>query len=57
MSHEKTSTTTVLSAVARSESVFLMPHLASTAVTPAKKAESTAIKSHISIPPALCPGA
>lgn len=57
MSHEKTSTTTVLSAVARSESVFLMPHLASTAVTPAKKAESTAIKSHISIPPGSMPGA
>ena len=40
--HENTSTTIVRSAVARSESVFLIPHLASIEVSPAKAAESMA---------------
>ena len=45
MSHAVTSTTDVLTAVATSELVFLMPHLESIAVTPAKNAENIAAKS------------
>ena len=48
ITQEKISTTTVRKAVATSESVFRMPHLASTAVIPAKKAERTATPIHIS---------
>ena len=47
MTHENSNTTIVRSAVATSESVFLMPHLARMAVSPANTAESTAINSHI----------
>lgn len=47
MSHENASTTMVLMAVATSESVFLMPSLASMDVTPAKSAEPTAAMSHM----------
>ncbi len=43
MIHEKTRTTMVRKAVARSESVFLMPHLARIDVSPAKTAERTAV--------------
>ena len=50
ISHEKTKTTTVRSAVATSESVFLMPHLAKIAVKPANTADKTAANSHIGIP-------
>ena len=39
MSHENARTTIVRSAVARSESVFLIPHLARIEVSPAKTAE------------------
>ena len=42
-----TSTTTVLVAVARLESVCFMPHFARTEVMPAKKAEPKANKIHI----------
>jgi hypothetical protein len=42
----KTRTIMVLIAVAKSESVFLMPHFASMDVRPAKKADSAAITSH-----------
>ena len=45
--HENASTTIVLIAVATSESVFLIPHFASTEVIPVKNAERTAITSHI----------
>ena len=45
--HENPSTTIVLIAVAKSESVFLMPHLTNIDVIPAKNAESIAEKSHI----------
>ena len=47
ISHEKISTTMVRMAVATSESVFLMPHFARTAVIPAKNAEPTANKPHM----------
>ncbi len=47
ISHEKASTTMVRRAVARSEFVFLMPHLARIEVIPAKKADNIAIISHI----------
>ena len=43
---EKSKTTTVRNAVAISESVFLMPHLANTEATPAKTAERIAVASH-----------
>ena len=46
---EKISTTTVRIAVATSESVFLIPHFASMAVMPAKKADKTAVNIHIFI--------
>ncbi|MFR2031060.1 MAG: hypothetical protein ACLS3M_06460 [Collinsella sp.] len=42
----KTSTTQVRMAVATSESVCLMPHLARTDVTPAKKADRNAAATH-----------
>ena len=45
MTHEKSKTTMVRSAVAISESVFLMPHLANTEVSPEKKADNTAMES------------
>ena len=45
MIHEKIKTTMVRSAVATSESVFLMPHLANTEVRPAKTADNTAMTS------------
>ena len=45
--HENSSTTIVRNAVATSESVFLIPHFARIAVTPAKSADNTAIISHI----------
>ena len=48
--HENSNTTTVLSAVATSESVSLIPHFARIEVIPAKNAESTAIISHMSVP-------
>lgn len=41
------STTTVLMAVATSESVFFMPHFARIEVKPAKKAEQKANTTHI----------
>ena len=44
---EKTSTTTVLTAVATSESVSFIPHLARIEVSPANKADIKAITSHI----------
>ena len=47
---ENISTTIVRSAVAKSESVFRMPHLARIAVMPAKNADNIAIISHIGIP-------
>lgn len=43
ISHEKSSTTMVRMAVAASESVFRMPHLARIAVSPANSAEATSI--------------
>lgn len=43
ISHEKSSTTMVRMAVAASESVFRMLHLARIAVSPANSAESTPI--------------
>ena len=49
MSHAITSTTDVLTAVATSELVFLMPHLESIAVTPAKNAENIAATIHITV--------
>lgn len=49
--HEKISTTSVRIAVARSESVFLIPHFARIEVSPAKKAEKTAAIIHIEIEP------
>ena len=49
MSHAVTSTTDVLTAVATSELVFLMPHLESIAVTHAKNAENIAATIHISV--------
>ena len=49
ISHENSSTTTVRMAVAASESVFRMPHLARTAVSPANRAEPNANKIHISV--------
>ena len=45
--HENNSTTNVRSAVATSESVFRIPHFASIAVSPAKKADKHAVISHI----------
>ena len=45
--HAKTRTTTVRTAVATVESVFLIPHFARIDVTPAKKAEPAAYRSHI----------
>ena len=42
MPHEKTSMTTVRTAVATVEFVLLIPHFARIDVTPAKKAEPTA---------------
>lgn len=45
--HENTSTTAVRMAVATSESVLRMPHLARIAVRAAKTAENTAAVSHI----------
>ena len=47
ISQEKISTTIVRSAVATSESVLWMPHLARIEVIPAKTAESTAVNNHI----------
>ena len=47
MIQEKTKTTAVLIAVAAVESVLLMPHFARIAVTPSKKAEPQANKTHI----------
>ena len=49
ISQEKASTTMVRSAVARLESVLRMPHLAKTAVIPAKNAEPKANRTHITI--------
>lgn len=46
-SQENKKTTQVRIAVAMSESVLRMPHLASMEVMPAKKEEPTAYKSHI----------
>ena len=45
--HAKTRTTAVRTAVATVESVFLIPHFARIDVTPAKKAEPAAYRSHI----------
>ena len=47
ISHEKSSTTMVRMAVAASESVLRMPHLARTAVSPANSAEPNAKITHI----------
>ena len=47
MIHENRRTTTVLSAVAISESVFLIPHLARIDVAPANTADKTAIMIHM----------
>lgn len=47
ISHEKSSTTMVRMAVAASESVFRMPHLARIAVNPANSAEANAKITHI----------
>ena len=47
MSQEKSSTTMVRMAVAASEAVFLMPHFARIAVSPAKSAEPQAYTIHI----------
>ena len=47
ISHEKSSTTMVRMAVAASESVFRMPHLARIAVSPANSAEANAKITHI----------
>ncbi len=47
MIQENTSTTAVRSAVMTSESMDLVPHFARIAVSPAKRAERTAIMSHI----------
>ena len=47
ITHENSSTTNVRSAVATSESVFRIPHFASIAVSPAKKADKHAAISHI----------
>lgn len=47
MIHENTRTTIVLSAVAISESVFLIPHLARIDVAPANIADKTAIIIHM----------
>lgn len=43
ISHEKSSTTMVRMAVAASESVFRMPHLTRSAVSPANSAEAASI--------------
>ena len=51
MTQENKNTTTVLTAVATSESVFLIPHFARTDVTPAKNADNTAIIIHITLSP------
>ena len=51
MSHEKMSTTTVRTAVARVEFTFSIPILARIAVTPAKNAEPRAKKSQSIIIP------
>ena len=48
--HENSNTTTVLSAVATSESVSRIPHFARIEVIPAKNADKTAIISHMSVP-------
>ena len=53
MIQAKRSTTTVRRAVATSESVFLIPHFASIAVSPAKSADNAAMISHISSPYSL----
>lgn len=53
MIHENSRITIVRIAVATSESVFLIPHFARIDVSPAKKADSIAIISHIKIPPFL----
>ena len=47
ISHEKIRTTIVRMAVATVESVLRMPHLASTAVSPANSAEPNAYKIHM----------
>jgi len=47
--HENNSTTVVRSAVAVSESVFMIPHFAKTDVSPAEKADNIAIIIHISL--------
>jgi hypothetical protein len=48
--HENARTTIVLSAVAKSESVFLIPHFARIDVSPAKNAENIAEINHIASP-------
>jgi len=47
ISQENKITIMVLSAVATSESVFLIPHFARTDVSPAKKADNTAAVNHM----------
>lgn len=47
MNHENIKTTTVRMATATFESVFLIPHFASTDVMPAKNAEAAANAIHI----------
>ena len=54
MTQANSNTTTVLRAVATSESVFLIPHFARIDVIPAKNADRTAITIHIFLPPPLC---
>jgi hypothetical protein len=49
--NEKISTTAVRSAVATSDLVFLIPHFASIAVSPANTADITAANIHIKAPP------
>ena len=51
ISQENSSTTMVRMAVATSELVFLIPHLAKTAVSPANRAEPNANGTHIFLHP------
>ena len=53
MIHEKNKTTMVRKAVARSESVFLIPHLASIDVRPAKTADKITAMSQNTLSPQL----
>lgn len=50
MSQAKRSTTTVRTAVATSESVWRMPHLARMDVMPAKSADAQAARIHRAVP-------